>query len=168
MKERINMAVALNQQQEFTAKLKQIEEMLKKYKGQKGALLQALQEAQNIMGYLPIEVQEMVAETLDITLSEVYSTITFYSFFSLKPKGKYQIRTCLGTACYVRGAEKVLDRLKTELGIEVGDTTDDGKFSLNACRCIGACGLAPAIIINDEVYGRLTPDKIPDILKKFE
>ncbi|WP_213974483.1 NADH-quinone oxidoreductase subunit NuoE [Tepidanaerobacter acetatoxydans] len=162
------MAVALNQQQEFTDKLKQIEEMLKKYKGQKGALLQALQEAQNIMGYLPIEVQEMVAETLDITLSEVYSTITFYSFFSLKPKGKYQIRTCLGTACYVRGAEKVLDRLKTELGIEVGDTTDDGKFSLNACRCIGACGLAPAIIINDEVYGRLTPDKIPDILKKFE
>ncbi|WP_296971939.1 NADH-quinone oxidoreductase subunit NuoE [Tepidanaerobacter sp. EBM-38] len=162
------MAVALNQQQEFTAKLKQIEEMLKKYKGQKGALLQALQEAQNIMGYLPIEVQEMVAETLDITLSEVYSTITFYSFFSLKPKGKYQIRTCLGTACYVRGAEKILDRLKTELGIEVGDTTDDGKFSLNACRCIGACGLAPAIIINDEVYGRLTPDKIPDILKKFE
>ncbi len=162
------MAVALNQQQEFTDKLKQIEEMLKKYKGQKGALLQALQEAQNIMGYLPIEVQKMVAETLDITLSEVYSTITFYSFFSLKPKGKYQIRTCLGTACYVRGAEKVLDRLKTELGIEVGDTTDDGKFSLNACRCIGACGLAPAIIINDEVYGRLTPDKIPDILKKFE
>ncbi|AEE92021.1 NADP-reducing hydrogenase subunit HndA [Tepidanaerobacter acetatoxydans Re1] len=162
------MAVALNQQQEFTDKLKQIEEMLKKYKGQKGTLLQALQEAQNIMGYLPIEVQEMVAETLDITLSEVYSTITFYSFFSLKPKGKYQIRTCLGTACYVRGAEKVLDRLKTELGIEVGDTTDDGKFSLNACRCIGACGLAPAIIINDEVYGRLTPDKIPDILKKFE
>jgi NADH-quinone oxidoreductase E subunit len=142
--------------------------MLKKYKGQKGALLQALQEAQNIMGYLPIEVQEMVAETLDITLSEVYSTITFYSFFSLKPKGKYQIRTCLGTACYVRGAEKVLDRLKTELGIDVGDTTDDGKFSLNACRCIGACGLAPAIIINDEVYGRLTPDKIPEILKKFE
>ncbi|NLU11049.1 MAG: NADH-quinone oxidoreductase subunit NuoE [Tepidanaerobacter acetatoxydans] len=162
------MAVALNQQQEFTDKLKQIEEMLKKYKGQKGALLQALQEAQNIMGYLPIEVQEMVAETLDITLSEVYSTITFYSFFSLKPKGKYQIRTCLGTACYVRGAEKVLDRLKTELGIDVGDTTDDGKFSLNACRCIGACGLAPAIIINDEVYGRLTPDKIPEILKKFE
>ncbi len=164
----MNMAVALNQQQEFTDKLKQIEEMLKKYKGQKGALLQALQEAQNIMGYLPIEVQEMVAETLDITLSEVYSTITFYSFFSLKPKGKYQIRTCLGTACYVRGAEKVLDRLKTELGIDVGDTTDDGKFSLNACRCIGACGLAPAIIINDEVYGRLTPDKIPEILKKFE
>lgn len=164
----MKMAVALNQQQDFIEKLNRIEEMLKKYKGQKGVLLQALQEAQGIMGYLPIEVQKMVAETLDITLSEVYSTITFYSFFSLKPRGKYQVRVCLGTACYVRGAEKILDRLKTELGIEVGDTTDDTKYSLDACRCIGACGLAPAIIVNDEVYGRLTPDKIPDILKKFE
>lgn len=164
----MKMAVALNQQQDFIDKLNQIEYMLKKYEGQKGVLLQALQEAQGIMGYLPIEVQKMVADTLDVTLSEVYSTITFYSFFSLKPRGKYQIRVCLGTACYVRGAEKVLDRIKTELGIEVGDTTDDSKFSLDACRCIGACGLAPAIIINDEVYGRLTPDKIPDILKKYE
>jgi NADH-quinone oxidoreductase E subunit len=168
MEERMKMAVALNQQQDFIKKLNKIEEMLKKYKGQKGVLLQALQEAQGIMGYLPIEVQKMVAEALNITLSEVYSTITFYSFFSLKPRGKYQIRVCLGTACYVRGAEKVLDRLKTELGIEVGETTDDAKYSLDACRCIGACGLAPAIIINDEVYGRLTADKIPDILKKFE
>ncbi len=164
----MKMAVALNQQQDFIDKLNQIEDMLKKYKGQKGVLLQALQEAQGIMGYLPIEAQKMVAETLDVTLSEVYSTITFYSFFSLKPRGKYQIRVCLGTACYVRGAEKILDRLKTELGIEVGDTTDDAKYSLDACRCIGACGLAPAVIINDEVYGRLTPDKIPAILKKFE
>lgn len=162
------MAVALNQQQEFIDKLNQIRDMLKKYEGQRDTLLQALQEAQGIMGYLPIEVQKIVAEKLGITLSEVYSTITFYSFFNLKPRGKYQIRVCLGTACYVRGAEKILDRLKTELGIEVGDTTDDLKFSLDGCRCIGACGLAPAIIINDEVYGRLTPDKVPDVLKKFE
>ncbi len=162
------MSVVLNQQQEFAERLKQVEVMLEKYKGKRGALLQALQEAQNIVGYLPMEVQKMVSEALNITLSEVYSTVTFYSFFSLKPKGKYQIRTCLGTACYVRGAEKVLDRLKTELGIDVGDTTDDGKFSLNSCRCIGACGLAPAMIINDEVYGRMTPDKVPDILKRFE
>ncbi len=162
------MSVVLNQQQEFAERLKQVEVMLEKYKGKRGTLLQALQEAQNIVGYLPMEVQKMVSEALNITLSEVYSTVTFYSFFSLKPKGKYQIRTCLGTACYVRGAEKVLDRLKTELGIDVGDTTDDGKFSLNSCRCIGACGLAPAMIINDEVYGRMTPDKVPDILKRFE
>jgi len=168
MKERDKMAVALNQQQDFIEKLNQIKDMLKKYKGQRGALLQALQEAQGIMGYLPIEVQKLVSEALGVTLSEVYSTITFYSFFNLKPRGKYHIRVCLGTACYVRGAEKVLDRLKTELGIEVGDTTDDLKFSLDACRCIGACGLAPAIIINDDVYGRLTPDKVPEVLKKFE
>lgn len=162
------MAIALNQEGEFQSKLAEVSKMLEKYKGQKGVLLQVLQEAQHIVGYLPIEVQKMVSEALDITLSEVYSTITFYSFFSLKPRGKYQIRVCLGTACYVRGADKVLDRIKTELGIDVGDTTDDTKFSLDACRCIGACGLAPAIVINDEVYGRLTPDKIPDILKKYE
>ncbi|HHX23735.1 MAG TPA: NADH-quinone oxidoreductase subunit NuoE [Thermoanaerobacterales bacterium] len=162
------MALALKQDQEFIDKLNQIRELLKKYKGQRGVLLQALQEAQGVMGYLPIEVQKMVAETLGITLSEVYSTITFYSFFNLKPRGKYQIRVCLGTACYVRGADKVLNRLENELGIKVGDTTDDTKFTLDGCRCIGACGLAPAIIINDEVYGRLTPDKVPEILKKFE
>ncbi|MGI6425064.1 MAG: NADH-quinone oxidoreductase subunit NuoE [Tepidanaerobacteraceae bacterium] len=164
----MKLALALKQDQEFIDKLNQIRELLKKYKGQRGVLLQALQEAQGVMGYLPIEVQKMVAETLGITLSEVYSTITFYSFFNLKPRGKYQIRVCLGTACYVRGADKVLNRLENELGIKVGDTTDDTKFTLDGCRCIGACGLAPAIIINDEVYGRLTPDKVPEILKKFE
>lgn len=162
------MAVAFNQENEFQEKLVQVEKMLEKYKGQKGALLQALQEAQGIIGYLPIHVQKMVSEALDITLSEVYSTITFYSFFSLKPRGQYQVRVCLGTACYVRGAEKILNRIKTELGIDVGETSKDAKFSLDACRCIGACGLAPALVINDEVYGRLTPDKIPDILKKYE
>ena len=152
----MKLALALKQDQEFIDKLNQIRELLKKYKGQRGVLLQALQEAQGVMGYLPIEVQKMVAETLGITLSEVYSTITFYSFFNLKPRGKYQIRVCLGTACYVRGADKVLNRLENELGIKVGDTTDDTKLTLDGCRCIGACGLAPAIIINDEVYGRLT------------
>ncbi len=153
---------------EFEEKLCQVDEMLKKYKGQKGALLQVLQEAQAIMDYVPMEVQEKVAKALNITLSEVYSTITFYSFFNLKPRGKYQIRACLGTACYVRGADKVVERLEQELGISVGDTTDDLKFTLESCRCVGACGLAPCIIINDEVYGRLTPDKIPDILKNYQ
>ncbi len=153
---------------EFEEKLCQVDEMLKKYKGQKGALLQVLQEAQAIMDYVPMEVQEKVAKALNITLSEVYSTITFYSFFNLKPRGKYQIRVCLGTACYVRGADKVAARLEQELGISVGDTTDDLKFTLESCRCVGACGLAPCIIINDDVYGRLTPDKIPDILSKYQ
>jgi len=162
------MAVAFNRDDEFNMKLVEVEKMLDKYKGKKGVLLQALQEAQGIIGYLPIEVQKMVSEALDITLSEVYSTITFYSFFSLKPRGKYQLRVCLGTACYVRGADKILERIKTELGIDIGETSEDAKFSLDGCRCIGACGLAPALVINDEVYGRLTPDKIPDILKKYE
>jgi len=162
------MAVVLTMDEEFNEKLHQIDVMLEKYKGQKGILLEVLQEAQGIMGYLPIEVQKRVAVATGLSLSEVYSTITFYSFFSLKPRGKYQVRVCLGTACYVRGADRVLDRIKTELGIDVGDTTEDRKFSLNGCRCVGACGLAPTIIINDDVYGRLTPDKIPDILKKYE
>jgi len=162
------MESAVKNDFELEEKLKKVDEMLEKYKGRRGALLQALQEAQGIMGYLPLEVQKKVAEALDITLSEVFSTITFYSFFNLKPKGKYQIRACLGTACYVRGANKVLDRIEKELGIKVGDTTDDFKFSLDGCRCVGACGLAPTIIINDEVYGRLTPDKVPEILKKYE
>lgn len=162
------MAAVLTRDEEFNKKLDQIDEMLEKYKGQKGVLLEVLQEAQGIMGYLPIEVQKRVAEATGLTLSEVYSTITFYSFFSLKPRGKYQVRVCLGTACYVRGADKVLERIKTELGIEVGDTTEDNKFTLDGCRCVGACGLAPTIIINDDVYGRLTPDKIPDIIKKYE
>lgn len=164
----MKMEVAVKKDLDLEEKLKKVDEMLEKYKGQKGALLQALQEAQGIVGYLPLEVQKKVAEALNITLSEVYSTITFYSFFNLKPRGKYQIRVCLGTACYVKGANKVLDRLEKELGVKVGDTTDDTKFSLDACRCVGACGLAPTIIINDEVYGRLTPDKVPEILKKYE
>ncbi|MGB9812562.1 MAG: NADH-quinone oxidoreductase subunit NuoE [Thermovenabulum sp.] len=153
---------------DYEEKLKKIDEMLEKYKGQRGALLQALQEAQGIMGYLPLDVQKKVAESLNVTLSEVYSTITFYSFFNIKPRGKYQIRVCLGTACYVKGANKVLERFEQELGIKVGDTTDDIKFSLDACRCVGACGLAPTVIINEDVYGRLTPDKVPEILKKYE
>lgn len=162
------MEAAVKANAEFEEKLNQVDEMLKKYRGQRSALLQALQEAQGIMGYLPLEVQRKVAEALNVTLSEVYSTITFYSFFNLKPRGKYQIRVCLGTACYVKGASKVLERLEKELGVKVGDTTNDLKFSLDACRCVGACGLAPTIIINDDVYGRLTPDKVPEILKKYE
>ncbi|TYP57660.1 NADH-quinone oxidoreductase subunit NuoE [Thermosediminibacter litoriperuensis] len=162
------MQPAIKRDAEFEEKLKKVDEMLKKYEGQKGVLLQVLQEAQRIVGYLPIEVQKKVAEALDVTLSEVYSTVTFYSFFNLKPRGKYQIRVCLGTACYVKGADKVLGRIEQELKIKVGDTTEDLKFSLDACRCVGACGLAPVVIINDDVYGRLTPDRVPEILKNYE
>jgi NADH-quinone oxidoreductase E subunit len=151
--------------QDKFAKLNQI---IAENKGKKGALLQVLQQAQQIFGYVPMEVQKAVADGMDVPLSEVYGIVTFYSFFSLTPKGKYQINTCLGTACYVRGSGQVLERIEKELGAKVGENTKDGKFSISACRCVGACGLAPVIMINDDVYGRMTPDQVPEILKKYE
>ncbi|MDR0952391.1 MAG: NAD(P)H-dependent oxidoreductase subunit E [Oscillospiraceae bacterium] len=133
-----------------------------------GAALPALEKAQEIYGYLPIEVQEMVAKALDMPLAEVYGISTFYSMFSLYPKGDYQIRVCLGTACYVKGSGDIYENLKTKLGINGGECTPDGKFSLEACRCIGACGLAPVMMINDDVYGRLTVDALDGIIAKYK
>ena len=151
---------------------KEQEERLKaviaEHKGQPGATMPVLQAAQEIFGYLPEEVQIMVAEGLDIPLSEVYGVASFYAQFTLNPKGKYQISLCLGTACYVKGASDVLDAVQKHLGIRTGSITPDGKFSLDACRCIGACGLAPVMIINNDVYGRLTPDQVGAILDKYE
>lgn len=132
-----------------------------------GSLIAVLQEAQNIFGYLPLEVQKKVATGLNIPVAEVYGVVTFYSFFTLEPKGEYEISVCLGTACYVKGSNLILDKIEKILGIKAGQCTDDGKFSINACRCIGACGLAPVITINQDVYGRLEPDEIPDILRKY-
>ncbi|MFA6735797.1 MAG: NAD(P)H-dependent oxidoreductase subunit E [Saccharofermentanales bacterium] len=132
-----------------------------------GSLIAVLQEAQNIFGYLPLEVQKTVATGLNIPVAEVYGVVTFYSFFTLEPKGEYEISVCLGTACYVKGSNLILDKIEKILGIKAGQCTDDGKFSINACRCIGACGLAPVITINQDVYGRLEPDEIPDILRKY-
>lgn len=151
---------------------KEQEERLKaviaEHKGQPGATMPVLQAAQEIFGYLPEEVQIIVAEGLDIPLSEVYGVASFYAQFTLNPKGKYQISLCLGTACYVKGASDVLDAVQKHLGIRTGSITPDGKFSLDACRCIGACGLAPVMMINNDVYGRLTPDQVGAILDKYE
>mgnify|MGYP003273341627 CR=1 FL=1 len=144
-----------------------LQELIERLKEQKGALMPILQGAQEIYGYLPIEVQKMIADGLNIPLEEVYGVSTFYSQFSLNPKGQYKISVCLGTACYVKGSGDVFSRLCTALGIQGGECTPDGKFSLEACRCIGACGLAPVMTINDEVYGRLVPDDIPTILAKY-
>ncbi len=141
--------------------------VIEKHKGEKGAAIPVLHEAQNIYGYLPIEVQTMIAEGLNVPLAEIYGIVTFYAQFSLNPKGEYQIGVCLGTACYVKGSGDILEKVKQILGINVGECTPDGKFSLDATRCIGACGLAPVITINDDVYGRLTVDEIEGILAKY-
>lgn len=142
-------------------------EIIAKYKDTEGALIPVLHEAQEVYGYLPVEVQKKISEGLDIPLAEIYGVVTFYTQFSLKPKGKYKISVCMGTACYVKGSGLILDKLKEKLGIHVGDCTHDGKFSLDACRCIGACGLAPVMTINDEVYGRLNPDDVEGIIEKY-
>ena len=148
-------------------KYAKLQEVIEKHKGERGAVMPCLQEAMNIFGYVPQDVQEMIADGLGTTLSEVYGVSTFYSQFSLKPKGKHVIGVCLGTACYVKGSQKVLDKLAEVLDVPVGKTTADGMFTLNATRCLGACGLAPVIMVNDDVYGRLTPDQIPGIIAKY-
>ncbi|MCQ2518806.1 MAG: NAD(P)H-dependent oxidoreductase subunit E [Lachnospiraceae bacterium] len=137
-------------------------------KGQKGALMPVMQKAQDIYGYLPIEVQTMIADGMEVPLEKVYGVATFYSQFALNPKGKYQISVCLGTACYVKGSGDVYAKIEEILGIKGGECTPDGKFSLDACRCVGACGLAPVMMINDEVFGRLKPDDVKGILEQFQ
>lgn len=132
-----------------------------------GALLPVLHEAQEIYGYLPIEVQQMVADGLGVSLSEVYGVATFYSRFSLTPKGKHRISVCLGTACYVKGADKILAEVEKKLGIKSGECTPDGLFSIDSCRCVGACGLAPVMMVDEEVYGKLTPKEVDKILDKY-
>ena len=134
----------------------------------KSKLMAVMQEAQGIYGYLPREVQVMIAEGMNVPLEKVYGVATFYAQFSLSPKGRYNISVCLGTACYVKGSQQLLDKIVEILGIESGECTADGKFSIEACRCIGACGLAPVLTINDDVYGRLVPEDIPGILAKYE
>jgi len=145
-----------------------LQEIIEKHKDTQGALIPVLHEAQELYGYLPMSVQKAISQGLNIPLTEIYGVVTFYTQFSLVPKGKYKIQVCMGTACYVKGANLILDKMKEKLGIHVGDCTEDGKFSLEACRCIGACGLAPVIMINDDVYGRLTPDEIEGIIDSYK
>lgn len=130
-------------------------------------VMAVMQKAQDIYGYLPIEVQEMIAEGMGVPLEKVYGVATFYAQFALSPKGEHNVSVCLGTACYVKGSGDILDKFKEKLGIDVGECTPDGKFSLEACRCLGACGLAPVLTVNGEVYGRLTTDDVDKILAKY-
>ena len=137
------------------------------YKGMKGSLIPVLQKSQDIYGYLPIEVQKIISEGMNIPLEDIYGVVSFYAQFSLNPKGQYKIACCLGTACYVKGAGEFYSQISDALGIKSGECTPDGKFSLEACRCIGACGLAPVLTVNDEAYGRLTAEEVEHILAKY-
>lgn len=146
----------------------QLKAVIEECKDDKSLLMHVMQQAQAIYGYLPIEVQKMIAEGMGVPLEKVYGVSTFYAQFALSPKGEYNISVCLGTACYVKGAQSIIDKVSEILKIESGECSEDGKFSLEACRCIGACGLAPVMSVNDEVYGKLTADQIPGILAKYQ
>ena len=150
------------------AKINFIKDVCKSFGNKPGEVINVLHKVQGEFGYLPAEVQELVAKELNIPVSRVYGIVSFYSFFTMTPKGEHPISVCLGTACYVRGAEKVLDELKRQLGIGVGEVTPDGKFSLTCLRCVGACGLAPVIEVGEKVYGRMTPDRVKDVLAEYK
>lgn len=144
-----------------------LEKIAKKYKNVEGGIISALHEVQDNYGYISSTAQKYLSKELNVPMSEIYGIITFYSRFSLVPKGKYNIQVCMGTACYVKGSEKVLNRFKEKLGIKEGETTSDGKFSIESVRCIGACGLAPAIVINEEVYGKMDEKKVDELIEKY-
>jgi NADH-quinone oxidoreductase subunit E/NADP-reducing hydrogenase subunit HndA len=144
-----------------------LKEICRSFNNEGGELINVLHKAQHTFGYLPAEVQEIIAQELNVSLAKVYGVITFYSFFTMTPKGLHPISICTGTACYVRGAEKVLDEFKRILKVKVGETTPDGKFSLSCLRCVGACGLAPVVTIGEKVYGRVSPDGVKDILAEY-
>ena len=150
------------------SKIKFVKEVCKSFGNKPGEVINVLHKVQGEYGYLPAEIQELVAKELGIPVSRVYGIVSFYSFFTMTPKGEHPISVCLGTACYVRGAEKVLDELKRQLGIGVGEVTPDGKFSLTCLRCVGACGLAPVIEVGEKVYGRMTPDRVKDVLAEYK
>ena len=147
--------------------LRLLHEAIEKYKGTEGPLMPILHEGQQIFGALPLEVQSVISKSLNVPLAEIYGVVTFYSEFTLEPKGEYIISVCLGTACYVKGSQNLIDRISRELALEVGKTSADGKYTIEATRCIGACGLAPVLTINEDVYGRLVESDVEAILKKY-
>jgi NADP-reducing hydrogenase subunit HndA len=146
----------------------QLKAICKEHNNDEGELINVLHKAQHAFGYLPAEVQEVISKELRIPVAKVYGVVTFYTFFTMIPKGKYPISICLGTACYVRGAEKVLDEFKKTLKIKVGETTPDNRFSLSCLRCVGACGLAPVVMVGDKTYGRVSPEGIKEILNEYK
>ena len=148
-------------------KLQELKEVCKSFNNEKSELINVLHKAQSLFGYLPAELQEVIAKELNVSVAHVYGVVTFYSFFTMTPKGVHPISICLGTACYVRGAEKVLEEFKKELKIQVGETSADGKFSLSCLRCVGACGLAPVVMVGEKVFGRVSPEGVKDIIAEY-
>ena len=154
--------------EEKQQKLDELNAFIQQHKDDKGALMPVMQKAQELFGYLSLEIQSVIAEALNVSVAEVYGVATFYAQFSLEPKGAYVIGVCTGTACYVKGSQAVLEKVESELNIPTGKTTKDGKFTIQATRCLGCCGLAPVMTINEDVYGRLKPEDIPGILAKYK
>ena len=150
-----------------SAAVKQINAICDRYINERTPLMMILSDIQKEYGYIPLEVQELVSERTGISVAEIYGVVTFYSFFSLKPKGKYVIGCCLGTACYVKGAQQIIDKFSEIIGIKPGETSEDGLFTLDALRCIGACGIAPAVTINGKVYPKLTVDAVPQVVEEY-
>lgn len=147
---------------------KELRQVIAEMKDEKGALMPIMQKAQEIYGYLPYEVQKIISDDMQVPMEKIYGVATFYSMFNLEPKGRNQISVCLGTACYVKGSGLIYEKLKQRLGVDSGQCTEDGKYSLDACRCVGACGLAPVMIVNGDVYGKVTVDDIDGILERYE
>ena len=147
--------------------IKRVHEICDKYADERTPLMMILSDIQKYFGYIPLEVQEIVSERTGISVAEIYGVVTFYSFFSLKPKGKYVIGCCLGTACYVKGAQQIIDKFSEMLGIKAGETTEDGLFTIDALRCIGACGIAPAVSINGKVYPKVSVNAVPGIIDEY-
>ncbi|MGO2119033.1 MAG: NADH-quinone oxidoreductase subunit NuoE family protein [Fusobacterium sp.] len=146
---------------------KELDEYISSLEDKQGSLIIILHRAQKIFGYIPEEIQEFIGKKINMPVAKIYGVVSFYNFFSMKPKGKYQISVCTGTACYVRGADKVLEAIKKELNIQVGEVTKDGVFSLDCLRCVGACGLAPVIIVGEEVHGKVKPNEVKNILVSY-
>ena len=150
------------------AAVKQIHAICDRYANEKTPLMMILSDIQKEYGYIPLDVQEIVSERTGVSVAEIYGVVTFYSFFSLEPKGKYVIGVCMGTACYVKGAQQIVDKFSEVIGIKAGETSKDGLFTLDALRCIGACGIAPAVTINGKVYPKLTVDAVPKIVNEYK
>jgi NADH:ubiquinone oxidoreductase subunit E len=147
--------------------IEKLDEIVEKYKGQDGGLIPVLEQAQELLGFLPVVVQKRIGRELNIPFSHVYGVVTFYSFFTMHPRGKHTVRVCLGTACYVRGGKKIAEKMEKIFGIKEGETTPDRMFTYETVRCLGACGLGPVVVVDDNVHGRVKPDKLKDILNQY-